>query len=101
MFEPEGYSVDSETASELRISRPLSSQEAAHFTQPGIVCRRVRSLLLSNADQGTSVAMAEQTVCLRGHSSVIIPRHGDQQIESMQNDLNELKTRTEHADRRQ
>ena len=101
MFEPEGYSVDSETASELRIFRPLSSQEAAHFTQPGIVCRRVRSLLLSNADQGTSVAMAEQTVCLRGHSSVIIPRHGDQQIESMQNDLNELKTRTEHADRRQ
>ena len=100
MFEPEDYSIDSETASELKISRPLSSEEAARLTQPGIICRRLRSLLLSNADQGTSVAMTEETVCHRGHSSVIMPSHGEQQIESMQNDLTELKTRTEQVDQR-
>jgi hypothetical protein len=100
MFAPEGYSIDLQTASELKISRPLSSEEQARLTQPGIVCRRIRSLLLSNADQGTNVAITEETVCRRGHSSVIMSSHGGQQIESMQTDLTDLKARVERADQK-
>ena len=52
MFVPRGYSIDSDTASQLKISRPWSSEETSsyntdHWTlQPVSNCRDVHTLIL-------------------------------------------------------
>jgi hypothetical protein len=71
MFVPDGYTIDSETASQLKISQPFSSEETnayntAHWTNPPVAnCRRVRSLLLSPADQAINVTMVGDRVSYR------------------------------------
>lgn len=100
MLEPDGYSVDSETASELRISKPFAHEEMARFAKPGITCQHAASLLLSPAGQTTIVTMTSETHCHRDHSSVISPDRRAQDIQLMQNILADLKAKIERADQR-
>jgi len=105
MFVRSGYSLDSETASQLKISQPLSSEETdayntAHWTNPPVAnCRRVHSFLLSSADHATSVAMITETACHTDGSWLIIRRDSNEkEIQSMQNTLSALKAKLEGAD---
>src|SRR5436309_2380720 len=69
MFVPDGYSIDSGTASQLKISRQLSSEEIIsyntdHWTNPPVSnCRHVTTLIMLPGDQATSVTMHLATAC--------------------------------------
>src|SRR6267154_1527540 len=69
MFVPDGYTIDSDTASQLKISRPLSSEEissynTAHWTSSPVAnCRRVHTFILLPGDQTISVTMHWDTAC--------------------------------------
>ena len=69
MFVPQGYSIESDAASQLKIFRPLSSEEissynTAHWTNPPVSnCRRVHTLVLLSGDQPINVTMHWDTVC--------------------------------------
>ncbi len=104
MFVRSGYSLDSETASQLKISHPFSSEETnayntAHWTsQPVANCRHVEKLMLSAVDHTTGVAMVSDMVCHQDGSWLIL-RIGDKnKISWMQATLADLKTKTEQAD---
>jgi hypothetical protein len=100
ILEAEGYSVDSETASELKISKPYTQRETARFTEPGIACRHVASVVLSPADRGTAVTMSSETVCHRDRSGMRSPDRGARDVEAIQNTLQQLKEKVEGADQR-
>lgn len=69
MFARNGYSLDSDAALQLRISKPFSEEETAayntaHWTNPPVAnCRHVQAFLLSPADEGTHVTTTREMVC--------------------------------------
>jgi hypothetical protein len=106
MFVPQGYSIDSDTASQLKISRLLSSEETItyntdHWTNPPITnCRRVHTLVLLPGDQAISVAIDWDTVCHRDGWWKIWRNHNEKDIQWMQTTLADLKAQIEGADQR-
>jgi len=105
MFVRTGYSLDSETASQLKISQPFSTEETdayntAHWTNPPVSnCRHVQTFLLSPAHHATAVAMVSEMVCHRDGTWLIFRNPNEKEIQSMQNTLVKLKAKTEEADK--
>jgi hypothetical protein len=103
MFVPDGYTIDSETAPQLKISQPFSSEETnayntAHWTNPPVAnCRHVRSFLLSPVDHAINVTMAWETVCHTDGSWLIRRTTNEKEIQTMQTTLANLKAKTEEA----
>ena len=93
-----GYSVDSESGSQLKVSRPFTTAEidaynTAHWTNlPVANCRHQDTFHFSPADSGTSVDMDSLMLC-RADGSWIL-RH-DEGIQSMQAALADLKAMLE------
>jgi len=106
MFEPQGYSIDLDTAAELKISRVLSSEEiisynTAHWTNPPVAnCRRVHTFILSPADQAISVTMLWDTACHADGWWKTWRNPNEKDIQWMQTALADLKARIEAADKR-
>ena len=106
MFVPQGYSIDSNTASQLKISRPWSSEETSsyntdHWTiQPVSNCRNVRTLILLPGDHAISVTMHWDTVCNVDGGWKIWTRDKEKDIQWMQTTLAKLKAKIEGADQR-
>jgi hypothetical protein len=103
LFARTGYSLDSETASQLKISKPFTTEETdsyntAHWTSPPVAnCRLVHSFLLSPADHAISVTMLSDTVCHTDSSWMILRSDDEKEIQRMQNTLADLKAKTEAA----
>lgn len=93
-----GYSVDSESASQLKVSRPFTTDETnsyntAHWTNlPVANCRHQDTFRFSPADGGTNVDMDSLMVCRSDGFSML--RH-DEGIQSMQATLGDLKAMVE------
>jgi hypothetical protein len=101
MFVQTGYSLDSNTASQLKISQPFSTEETdayntANWTNPPVSnCRHVQTFLLSPVDHATGVAMISEMVCHRDGAWLIFHNPSEKEIKSMQNTLANLKAKTE------
>jgi len=99
MFVPQGYSIGSDTASQLKISRPLSSEEissynTAHWTNPPVSnCRRVHTLVLLSGDQAINVTMHWDTVCHADGGWKIWSNDNEKDIQWMQNTLANVKAK--------
>jgi hypothetical protein len=106
MFVPQGYSIDSDTGSQLKISRPLSSEEiisynTEHWTNPPVAnCRRVHTLILLPGDQAIRVTMHWDTVCHVDGGWKIWSTSNEKDIQWMQTALADLKDKIEGADKR-
>jgi hypothetical protein len=106
MFARTGYSLDSETATQLKISQPLTTEETdayntANWTNPPVSnCRHVQTFLLSPVDHATGVAMVSDLVCHRDGTWLIFRNPNEKEIQSMRNTLANLKSKTEEADKR-
>ena len=106
MFARNGYSLDSETASQLKISKPVSSEETnayntARWTNPPVAnCRRVNTFILSPEDHAISVSMVSETVCHSDGGWKIFRGEDEKDIRSMQDTLAGLKAKIEGADQR-
>ena len=106
MFARNGYSLDSNTTTQLKISKPFREEETAayntaHWTnQPVANCRHVQTFLLSRADEGTSVTMTTQMVC--NTDGLWLIRPDDDQIETQwaQSVLSDLKAKIEETNKR-
>ena len=101
-----GYSLDSDTTTQLKISKPFSEEETAaystaHWTnQPVANCQHVQTFLLSRADEGTSVTMTKEKVC-HTDGMWLIRRDDDQkEIQWAQSILADLKVKIEEPNRR-
>lgn len=101
MFARDGFSLDSQTASQLKISRPFSAEETAayntaHWTnEPVSNCRHVRTLVLSPNDGAVAVTADNQMAC-RPTAGKWMVRTGDgKENESIQDSLIALKSRIE------
>lgn len=106
MFARTGYSLDSDTATQIKISKPFSEEETAvyntaHWTnQPVANCRHVQAFLLSPANEGTSVTMTTGMVC-HSDGMWLIRRDDDQkEIQWAQNILDGLKAKIEETNKR-
>jgi hypothetical protein len=116
MFARNGYTVDSHVAfidcnpcrpgAVLKISKPFSDDETAayntaHWTnRPVANCRHVQALLLSPADEGTSVTMTTEMVC-DTDGLWFIRRDGDEkETQWAQNILADLKAKIEETAKR-
>jgi hypothetical protein len=105
MFVRTGSSLDSETASQLKISQPFSTEETdayntAHWTTPPVSnCRNVQTFLLSPVDHATGVAMVSEMVCHRDGTWLIFRNPNEKEIQPMQNTLVKLEAKTEEADK--
>lgn len=95
-----GYSLEAETPSELKISKPYTQGEMARFTQPGVVCQHVATVSFSPKARATSVTMYSKTVCHRDRSGVSFSDDRAQDLETMQDTLQGLKDKVEGADQR-
>ena len=106
MFVPQGYSIDLDTASQLKVSRTWSSEETNsyntdHWTlEPVSNCRDVRTLILLPADHATSVTMHWDTVCHVDGGWKIWHLDDEKDIKSMQTTLADLKAKIEVPDQR-
>ena len=106
MFTRNGYSMDSETPTQLKISKPFSAEETAayntaHWTnQPVENCRHVHAFLMSPADDSTNVTMVTEMVC-HYDGQWIIRRNADvQENQFIHGTLADLKTRIQETNRR-
>ncbi len=106
MFARNGYSLDSDTPTQLKISKPFSEEETAvyntaHWTnQPVANCRHVQAFLLSPADEETSVTMSTGMVC-HTDGLWLIRRDDDQkEIQWAQSILADLKVKIEETNKR-
>jgi len=106
MFVPQGYSIDSDIASQLKISRPWSSEETSsyntdHWTlQPVSNCRDVHTLILLPGDHAISVTMHWDTVCHVDAGWKIWNSDNEKDIKLMRATLADLKAKIEKADQR-
>ena len=106
MFARNGYALDSETASQLKISKPFSNEETnayntAHWTNPPVAnCRRVNTFLLSSEDHAISVSMVSETVCHSDGGWKFFRSDDEKDIQSMEDTLTGLKAKIEGADPR-
>jgi hypothetical protein len=103
MFARDGYSVDSDTASQLKISKPFTSEETdayntAHWTNPPVAnCQHVHTFLLSPVDHAISVKMVSETSCHQDGQRLFF-RSGDQkETQWMRTTLGDLKAKAEEA----
>lgn len=93
-----GYSVDSASASQLKVSRPFTAAETdayntAHWTNlPVANCRHQDTFRFSPAASGTNVDMDSLMVCRS--DGFLMLRH-DEEIQPMQATLADLKTMLE------
>ena len=106
MFVRSGYSIDSDTASQLKVSKPFSDEETAayntaHWTsQPVANCRHVHAVLLSPTDDSTNVAMDTEMVCNYGGEWMIRRDADEKDGQFIHNTLADLKARIEGTSRR-
>ena len=106
MFVPDGYSMDSDTASQLKISRQWSSEETISFNTdhwtnaPVSNCRHVLTLILLPGDQPISVTMRLGNTCHADGGWRIWTSDNEKDVQWMQNTLADLKARIEGADKR-
>ena len=106
MFVRTGYSLDSETASQLKISQPFSTEETdayntANWTNPPVSnCRHVQTFVLSSVDHATGVVMVSEMVCHRAGAWLIFRNGNEKETQSMQSTLAYLKAKIEEADKR-
>jgi hypothetical protein len=106
MFVPQGYSIDSDRASQLKISRPWSSEEissynADHWTlQPVSNCRDVHTFILLPEDHAINVTMRWDSVCNVDGGWKIWNSDNEKDIKLMQGTLADLKAKIEKADQR-
>jgi hypothetical protein len=101
MFTRSGYSVASETPTQLKISKPFSDEETAtyntaHWTnEPVANCRHVHTFLMSATDDSTNVTMATEMVCYYDKWWMIRRNEGEQDNQFIHSTLADLKTRIE------
>jgi hypothetical protein len=106
MFVRNHYSIDSDTPSQLKISKPFSDEETAayntaHWTnQPIANCRHVHAFLLSPTDDSTSVTMATEMVCHYGGAWMIRRNFDEKDSQFIHSTLADLKARTEETSQR-
>jgi hypothetical protein len=106
MFTRSGYSIDSETPTQLKISKPFSDEETAayntaHWTnQPVANCRHVHTFLMSPADGSTNVTMTTEMVCYYDKQWMIRRNASEQDNQFINSTLAGLKTRIDEAHRR-
>src|SRR6267378_1469536 len=106
MFVPDGYSMDSDTASRLEISRQWSSEETIsfntdHWTNPPVSnCRHVLTLILLPGDQAISVTMRVGNTCHADGGWRICTSDNEKDVQWMQTALANLKAKIEGADQR-
>jgi hypothetical protein len=105
MFTRSGYSIDSETPTQLKLSKPFSDEETAayntaHWTnQPVANCRHVHTFVMSPADGSTNVTMTTEMVCY--YDNQMIRRNASEQDNQFINStLAGLKTRIDETNRR-
>lgn len=104
MFVPDGYSVDSDMAGQLKFSRQWSSEETTSFNtehwtnEPISNCRHVLTLILLPGDQAISVTMRSGNTCHADGGWRIWTNDKEKDIQWMQTALANLKTKTERAD---
>src|ERR1700746_1090132 len=93
MFARNGYSPASETASQLKVSKPVSSEETnayntVRWTNPPVTnCRRVNTFLLSPEDHAISISMVSETVCHSDGGWQFFRGADEKDIQSMQDTL--------------
>lgn len=106
MFTRSVYSIDSETPTQLKISKPFSDVETAayntaHWTnQPVANCRHVYAFLMSPANDSTNVTMTTEMVCYYDKQRMIRRNAGEQDNQFILSTLAGLKTRIEEINRR-
>jgi len=106
MFTRNGYTIDSETPTQLKISKPFSAEETAtyntaHWTnQPVENCRHVHAFLMSPADDSTNVTMATEMVCYYDRQRMIRRNANEQENQFIHSTLADLKTRIQETNRR-
>jgi len=106
MFARNGYSLDSDTTTQLKVSKPFSEEETAayntaHWTnQPVANCRHVQAFLLSPADEETSVTMTTGMVCHTDGLWLIRRDDDRKEIQLAQSILADLKVRIEETNKR-
>jgi hypothetical protein len=105
-FVPDGYTIDSDTASQLKISRQWSSEETIsyntdHWTiAPVSNCRHVLTLILLPGDQAISLTMRMGNTCHADGMWRIWTRDNEKDVQWMQTTLANLKAKIERADQR-
>jgi malonyl CoA-acyl carrier protein transacylase len=107
MFARDGFTLESDAAAQLRVSKPFSAEEmatynTAHWTnQPMANCRHVQVLSLSPTDGVVTVGVATEIACNPSAGKWIHLRTGDEkESEWMQNSLDTLKARVEENTKR-
>jgi len=107
IFARDGFSLESKTASQLKMSKPLSAEETAayntaHWTnEPVANCRHVHILSWSPSDGAVAVAVESEMACnpSAGKSLYFRTSH-EKESEWMQSTLDALKASVEEANRR-
>jgi len=106
VFAEHGYSIDSDTALQLKVSQPLSSEEVAsyntdHWTnRPVANCRRVFTLIFLPEEQATRVTMHGDTVCHADEWWVTRRNSNETDTKLMQTALTDMKAKIEGVDQR-
>lgn len=106
MFARSGYSLDSNTTTQLKIFKPFTEEETAayntaHWTnEPVANCRHVQTLLLSPADEGSSVMMTTRMVCHTDEMWLIRGDDDQKETQWAQRILADLKARIEETNKR-
>ena len=101
MLVADGYTIDSDTTSQLKISRQWSSEETIRFNTdhwtnaPVSNCRHVLTLILLPVDQAISVTMHRDTVCHADGGWKIWTRDKEKDVQWMQTTLANLKAKIE------
>ncbi len=102
-FAPAGYSIDSDSAAQLKISRALSDREkgqwqVSHWITGGqnVQCRRVHTLIMLPNDAATDVIMRWETVCTQpGGREFRAANTSKKEVEWMQGQLESAKGKLE------
>jgi hypothetical protein len=107
VFVRDGFTVESQTASEVRISKPFSAEETAayntaHWTnEPVANCRHLKILSLSPTDGMITVTGASEMACNLSDGKRLFFRSDDEKESGrMQSSLEALKARVEESIRR-
>jgi hypothetical protein len=110
MFVPEGFTIDSETLSQLEVSRPVSSEEMARYNtenwtnQSVSNCRRMLTLIMSPENQATNVTIRLGTVChTNGYGAFFkmwgtLSREKEKDVQWMNSILANLKGKADQRD---
>jgi hypothetical protein len=110
----DGFTIDSNTASQLEVSRPVSREEITRYNRrnwtnpPLSKCRRMLTFNLLPEDQATSVMIRLGTVCHADGYDGFFKMWGllsrdnkeEKDVELMQTTLADLKVKVEGTDHR-